>query len=227
MYSKFEKNLRLKLSIKFYKDNLFGEYLKKLLGKNVPKEFYNLEPNDEMQRNFEILDEAMRLADNDGLWMEFGVYDGTTINYIARSNPKQHIFGFDSFFGFTEPWCKKEKGDLSLNGIPPKGLEKNISLVVGFFSDELPKLLKDCGTNKVSFLHIDCNTYSTSKTILNNLSDRIVSGTIILFGQYYNYPDYFLHEFKAWEEFCEEYDIEFEYVGTGGMLNEQVIIKVL
>ena len=227
MHPKHIKQLKLKLSIKFYRDNLFGKYLKKLLGKDVPKEFYNLETNDEMQRNFEILDEAIRLADDDGFWMEFGVYDGTTISYIAKSNPKQHIFGFDSFWGLDEPWLDYEKGAFSRDGIAPKGLEKNVSLVVGSFVDSLPKFLKDCGGDKVAFLHIDCNTYSNAKTILNNLSDKIVSGTIIVFDEYYNYPDYFLYEFKAWEEFCEEYDIKFEYVGTGGMLNEQVIIKVL
>jgi hypothetical protein len=41
---------------------------------------------------------------NEGLILEFGVYKGESINYIARRLPKDLIYGFDSFEGLPEFW---------------------------------------------------------------------------------------------------------------------------
>lgn len=39
------------------------------------------------------------LVPETGLYLEFGVYDGTSINFIASYNPTATIYGFDSFEG--------------------------------------------------------------------------------------------------------------------------------
>jgi len=36
--------------------------------------------------------------------MEFGVYEGGTINFIAGLNPTKTIYGFDGFKGLPEEW---------------------------------------------------------------------------------------------------------------------------
>jgi hypothetical protein len=44
------------------------------------------------------------------LWLEFGVYSGTTINYISKYTT-EHVYGFDSFEGLPEAWRPQyEKG---------------------------------------------------------------------------------------------------------------------
>jgi hypothetical protein len=45
---------------------------------------------------------------NEGLWLEFGVCSGRTINLIS-TNTKNKVYGFDSFFGLPENWGTHQK----------------------------------------------------------------------------------------------------------------------
>ena len=56
----------------------------------------------------------------------------------------------------------------------------------------------------LSLVHIDCDLYSSTKTIFANLKDRIVPGTVIVFDEYWNYPGWRDHEFRAFEELLAE-----------------------
>src|SRR3712207_9470534 len=56
----------------------------------------------------------------------------------------------------------------------------------------------------VAFLHADCDLYSSTKCILGNLGNRLVSGSIIVFDEYFNYPGWEQHEFRAFSEFVAE-----------------------
>jgi hypothetical protein len=52
----------------------------------------------------------------------------------------------------------------------------------------------------VSFIHIDCEVYTGAVQALKLLSDRIHPGTVIIFDELINYPNYRSHEVKAlWE----------------------------
>ena len=68
-----------------------------------------------------------------GLWLEFGVYRGYSVNLIAGYT-KNTVYGFDSFEGLPEDWGvndtlsqKKEvryhKGKFSLQGMMPDVLK--------------------------------------------------------------------------------------------------------
>ena len=61
----------------------------------------------------------------------------------------------------------------------------------------------------VAFIHVDCDLYSSTKTIFSLLSDRIVPGTIILFDEYFNYPNWQQHEYKALQEFVDTKNIKY------------------
>ncbi len=57
------------------------------------------------------------LVPDDGLWLEFGVHAGGTINRIAKYTTKT-IYGFDSFEGLPQDWSGRIDG----NGVTyPKG----------------------------------------------------------------------------------------------------------
>jgi len=45
------------------------------------------------------------------------------------------------------------------------------------------------------------------------LADRIVPGTIILFDEYFNYPNWERHEFKAFQEFVTDRAASYPYLG--------------
>ena len=64
----------------------------------------------------------------------------------------------------------------------------------------------------VSFLHIDCDLYSSTKTVLSRLAAAIHCGTVIVFDEYCGYDGWEQHEARAWSEFCSEFDVEFEWV---------------
>ena len=147
---------------------------------------------------------------NDGLWLEFGVCSGRTINLISRSTTNK-VYGFDSFFGLPEDWGNhQKKGSYGRSGNLPN-VNDNVELIVGLFEDTLDSFLKKY-EGAVAYLHLDADLYSSTKFVLNKLSDRIVKGTVISFDEIYNYPEYADHEIKAWVEFCNEHAVSSEWM---------------
>lgn len=61
------------------------------------------------------------------------------------------------------------------------------------------------------FVTIDL--YSSAKTILTLLKKQIVTGTVIQFDEYFNYPSFELHELKAFHEFLDETGFSCDCIG--------------
>ena len=149
----------------------------------------------------------------DGLIMEFGVFDGSSLTKIAAST-KQEVHGFDSFEGLPEDWTHfQKKGRFSLSGVPPQlnGVS-NVKLHKGWFQDTLPGFLNK-HPGPARFLHIDCDLYSSTSTVLGLLTNRIVPGTVIVFDEYLNYPGWQEHEQKAFAEFVARTGLKYKYLG--------------
>ena len=154
-------------------------------------------------------------ADNvPGMFLEFGVATGDSIRQIAALNPEREIYGFDGFTGLPEKWGRLlPKGEFACN--PPSDLPLNVELVVGLFQDTLPGWLKG-HPGDVSFVHIDCDLYSSTKCILDNLADRFVNGTVLAFDEIVGLPDCLTHEARAFAEFLNEYGFSYECIGHFG-----------
>jgi cytidyltransferase-like protein len=149
----------------------------------------------------------------DGLILEFGVYQGRTINYIALKFPNNTIYGFDSFEGLPEEWNDKNpKGIYTLNGNLPK-VEKNVELIKGWFNETLPSFIND-HKSPISLLHVDCDIYSSTACVLESLKDQIVDGTVVIFDEIWKYPNYKEHEIKAFAEFLLKYNFKYECIRT-------------
>ncbi len=157
-----------------------------------------------------LIEHCAKRARRDGLYMEFGVFKGQTINHIA-SFVELTVHGFDSFQGLPEDWGACQKGTFTTNGELP-AVKRNVELHVGWFDNTLPEFLK-IHTGIVTFLHIDSDLYSSAKTILTLLADRIVTGTIILFDEYFNYPGWRQNEYLAFQEFVKEHNVRYKYIG--------------
>lgn len=160
-----------------------------------------------------------------GMYLEFGTYKGNSINIMAKYLPQQQFYGFDSFEGLPENWtpgCRK--GAFSLRGKLPI-VRKNVTLVKGFFEVSLPAFVAQHKDEKLAFIHIDCDLYSSTKTILELLQPNIVVGTIICFDEYYNYSDWQDAEYKAFSEFATQYNIGFKYIGYI-RLGAQVAVRI-
>jgi hypothetical protein len=153
-----------------------------------------------------LLSKALELAEPNGLFLEFGVASGRTISHLAVNTPQTHFYGFDSFEGLPEAWRSGfDKGVFARADLPV--VPPNVTLIKGWFDDTLPTFLQDRPEMPLSLLHVDCDLYSSTKTIFANLKDRMVPGTIIVFDEYWNYPGWRDHEFRAFEELLAETSI--------------------
>ena len=155
---------------------------------------------------------------DEGLILEFGVLKGSSINFFARNMRDRTIHGFDSFEGFGEVptgvWKKYSTRNKSYfkNELPE--VEKNVILHKGYFHYTLPEFIKN-HTEDISLLHIDCDIYSSTREIFQNLGAQIVPGTIIIFDEYFNYPGWQFHEYLAFQEFVKKYDIKYTVLAYG------------
>jgi hypothetical protein len=161
-----------------------------------------------------------------GTVLEFGVATGRTLNQFAHWLPNKPVHGFDGFVGLPEDWTSRmRKGFFARSTLPR--VRKNCQLWVGWFDQTLPGFKEKVQlTRPIALLHVDCDLYSSTVTILNNLKDNIVPGTVIVFDEYMNYPGWQLDEFKAWQEHCKKYGVEYEYIGRVSK-HQKVAVRVL
>ena len=177
--------------------------------------------NDLDQERYDHLDAVCNLSSIPGDILEFGVYQGGTINFIAERFPHKRIYGFDSFEGLPEDWNisykekfnKHKKGYFAVDNLPI--VKNNVTLVKGFFDSSLPKWLNETSLEQISLLHVDSDLYSSAKTIFDNLNDYIVEGTIIVFDEFYpwgrkRYETWEHHEYKAFCEWVKTYNRKFQ-----------------
>ncbi len=151
-----------------------------------------------------------------GLVLEFGVYKGPSINFIARRLDYEPVYGFDSFSGLPEHWAgnRYSKQNFDRGGRPPR-VRKNVQLVVGWFNETLPKFLES-RNDQVGFVHLDADIYSSTKYVLDTLLERLASGAVIAFDEFFNYHGYKLHEYKAFFDFVEENRLAYKFIGYSG-----------
>lgn len=176
--------------------NVYGRWRKRVIGDHLLR-FYQHNPSfpptflDDHPGKIDriaLLLEYLNAQDCRGDVAEFGVYRGYTAMAMARfllkHRPSVKLHLFDSFQGFPpsvhpmdDHW---HEGSLSFpaeeavklfHGFP------NVILYPGFFSDTLPAAEE----LQLSFCHIDCDLYTSTRDVLDYLYDRLLpSGTIML-----------------------------------------------
>ncbi|AKD95581.1 hypothetical protein XU06_01305 [Rhodococcus erythropolis] len=172
----------------------------------------------------DTLRHALGLIEIPGMALEFGVTSGTTLRIVAEAFTEREgtVAGFDVFSGLPETWRTGfPVGEFAQESIPEV---PGAQLVPGLFEDTLPSFLND-ESGPVAFLHLDADLYSSTKTVLDLLGDRLVPGSIVVFDEFFNYPGWQQHEYRAWTEFVTRTGISFEYLGYT-VDNEQVIVEI-
>lgn len=173
---------------------------------------------------FDLFTATLQRAPREGLYCEFGVHTGGSINFIAERTPDHTIYGFDSFEGLPEDWRPEVKaGHFRLQQLPP--VRSNVELIKGWFNETLPPFLA-AHSEPAAYLHIDSDLYSSAKTVLEAFAPRIRPGTVIVFDEYFNYPGWKQGEYKAFEEFIAATGGRFEYIGYSSR-DEQVAVVML
>ena len=166
------------------------------------------------------------LEQNKSLVLEFGVASGSSIREMAKYVPKQQvIFGFDSFDGLPDFWRTGfEKGKFGMKGgEPPLFQERNIKIIKGLFEDTCDSFFRrhNALNHTIAFIHIDCDIYSSTKTIFEALEKYAHKGnllstkTVIVFDELLCYNGFEKHEMLAFFEFLQKNPtFEYEIIGT-------------
>lgn len=178
----------------------------KFILSNCPKAIATRSPK-------QLMDLSLTMVSIEGLYVEFGVYKGESIRYIAKKNPDKEIHGFDSFEGLPEAWVTNPKGSFTTHGKVPK-VPQNVKIWRGYFEDSLPVW---CNKHDdiIAFLHVDCDLRSSTETVLTNLADKITIGTVILFDDYFNFPGWEDEGHTVLTDFLEKNNFSAKYIGYG------------
>lgn len=175
-------------------------------------------------REFSILEALENDTKKQQLFLEFGVATGSTINFFSKYLSNKKIFGFDNFTGNKEHWIGNKtriKGAWNRGGKPPK-VNNNVELIIGDIQNTLENFLAK-NNYEINFVHIDVNTYETTKFILERLKPKLIKGSIIIFDDYYNLPGWKSGEHKAMTEVF--LDSEFKYIAFHS--GQIVSVKIL
>lgn len=171
---------------------------------------------------YRTLEYALSRTSGSGMALEFGVYSGTTMKMISSALAGRDVYGFDSFEGLPEPWRTGfDAGHFDVDKLPDVG---SAELVVGWFDETLPDFLAD-HPGPVTFLHVDSDLYSSARTVLELVGPRLEPGSIVVFDEYFNYPGWQQHEYRAWQEHVERTGLEYSYLAYT-YDNEQVVIRI-
>jgi hypothetical protein len=169
-----------------------------------------------------------------GLILEFGTATGRTLNQFAHWLPNKTIHGFDSWQGLPEQFNDLPAGHFA-QALPE--MLDNCQLVPGWFgsrpvqdNSSIPEFtaqsFADQHNEPIALLHLDADLYSSTKTVLDVFAKQIVSGTVILFNEYWNHPTWKKHEFRAWQEHVAQHNVRYEYIGYASD-HQEVAVRVL
>ena len=158
-----------------------------------------------------------------GGYLEFGVFNGSSISCMHTASVKASVnirlFGFDAFEGLPEG-AENEDDGVWKKGFYSCAFEQmkkcllkrnvnpdNIEWVKGWYDKTLSdSLVKKFNIRNLSIVFIDCDTYSSSKTVLNFIAPIITSPVIVCLDDWkLNDLDIKgMGKYKAFNEFLEE-----------------------
>lgn len=121
----------------------------------------------------------------EGSVCEFGVFQGGSLEILAKFNPHKEVIGIDSFEGLPVP-CEKDnyhkQGDFAQTSYEDlKGYfsiqHRNVTLIKGFS----PKVFGGIHPHKkFSFVHVDVDLYQSVKDAFDYFWPRMVDGGVII-----------------------------------------------
>ena len=160
------------------------------------------------------------VADDAGFVAEFGVNQGASFIQLCNLFSDDRVYGFDAFDGLPDgghwPGNVIHNDAFKYGGKPPFNVPVNGKIYNGWFENTLPNFCYD-ELRSIKFLHVDCDVYSSTVTILEHLGKRLRKNSIVVFDDYCNYTGWRQGEFKAWQEFVYNNHVEYEYLYVAGM----------
>lgn len=146
-------------------------------------------------------------------YLEFGVYSGRTFYWWLNHNTHKdsEFHGFDTFTGLPEKWDLFNAGDMSVGGQIPSTDDSRAFFYKGLFQETLHPFLENYGNKNRKVIHLDADLYSSTLFVLTQLWQYLKKDDILIFDEY-GVP---LHEFRAFEDFCKSFYLEYEVIYAG------------
>ncbi len=133
---------------------------------------------------------------------------GATLRQLAAHRGRAQLFGFDSFQGLPEAWRTHKIGDYAA----PAPKVEGATLVPGLFEETLPRFAFASG--QVTFVHVDCDLYSSTCTVLEAIRPHLARGAIVTFDELLDYPGHEAHELLALGEAFDA-GMRFDWLARG------------
>lgn len=142
---------------------------------------------------------ALRFNGIDGDYAEFGSWGGMTFA-LAYQESRRHghrakLWAFDSFEGLPSPQGDADehpewqRGKMATNVeefhaiCARNGIPRDVyTAVPGFYDDTLPQQVEPAD---IALAYVDCDLYSSTKTVLDFLRPRLKHGMIVAFDDYF------------------------------------------
>jgi|TARA_B110000881_G_scaffold213888_1_gene225485 hypothetical protein len=222
----FSDKLKLKIQPKTPVDlyiESISENCYQMFKKDFEKSF--VFSDDDSIRSFAI-NEAIKKFDKKKLFLEFGVYKGDSINLFGKYLKKinTNIYGFDSFTGLKDEWITdvfNPKATFDVKSKKPK-VHSNVKLIKGWVEDTLEEFLTEHKEKEIAFVHLDMDTYESTSFVLEKIKKKLLPGSIILFDEFYGFPNWEKYEYKALIEKLKKDN--FKYIAFA---NRQACIKII
>ena len=215
------KQIYLKIKLFIYYNIVYRK-------QKLPRKWY-LE-TDEKFKYIHILEAVnyVKIAELPNVFFEFGCHSGRTYSaaLLASKFLKFELenFAFDSFEGL--PKTSKNEDGYFETGTFYTGIKdfvkivknrtgvllKDDQLIQGYYEKSLTDDLVNKLPKSVGFVHIDVDLYSSTVTVLEFIKKFLVSGTVLLFDDWYCFPPgKEMGERRALNEFLRKYpEIELE-----------------
>jgi O-methyltransferase len=144
---------------------------------------------------------ALRFNGIDGDYAEFGSWGGMTFalayHEIWERGHPAHLWAFDSFRGLPDPGVDEEhpvwqEGAMATSleefhtlcaqrGIP----RDRYTVVPGFYEETLAAMSPEDEPRNIALAYVDCDLYSSTRTVLDFLRPRLKHGMIVAFDDYF------------------------------------------
>ena len=138
----------------------------------------------------------------DGDYAEFGCCGGVTFGLAFRqsriNNYRCKLWAFDSFKGLPPKVMKEDDHPIWIEGTMAIDVEEFVRIcsesniprseyfiVPGYFEESLKKTASDNLPQNISLAYVDCDLYSSTRSVLEFLIPRLKHGMIIAFDDYY------------------------------------------
>ena len=129
---------------------------------------------------------------------------------MSKKLKNRKFYGFDSLQeDWYGTWLPKNLFDQK--GKLPK-VPKNVKLIKGWFINTVPDFMEN-NSNQIAILHIDCDTYESTREIFELLGNKINRGTLIIFDEYQGYPGWKFGKYNAFEDFIKKSKKTYSYIG--------------